>query len=199
MLNVLWHCVNAALGAGFSKHLAVGAAEPVNVDALARSSARDTLLVSSTVETLLPSVADPGWLYRIPFFPSRIQNQPISSPDPHQRFLYFQPNNLFLSSRKYVHPGFGFFSIPDPDPQHCCYLLTVMPIQCASLASRYFCIRGGSFHSFTKIAVRVGNFWEFDDSFLGYLKSKKCSRPNQKHPLKFVVFVKKIFSLFNFL
>jgi hypothetical protein len=41
------NCVNAALGAGFSKHLAVGAAEPVNVDALARSSARDTLLVSS--------------------------------------------------------------------------------------------------------------------------------------------------------
>jgi hypothetical protein len=93
------NCVNAALGAGFSKHLAVGAAEPVNVDALARSSARDTLLVSrrdSSTQCCGSGmfIPDPG---------SKVKK--ILSPEPHQRnFSIFSLGKLFLNSRKYVHP-----------------------------------------------------------------------------------------------
>jgi hypothetical protein len=83
------NCVNAALGAGFSKHLAVGAAEPVNVDALARSSARDTLLVSSR-DSAATQRCGPGMVTPEPgsqfFHPgSRVRK----IPDPHQRIQVF--------------------------------------------------------------------------------------------------------------
>ncbi len=107
------NCVDVSLGAGFSKHLAVGAAEPVNVDALARSSARDTLLVSKVVVTLLPSLVDPGWLYRKPdpnfSIPntvskrSRIRIKEFNS--------FYKKMTSFLSSRNMFipDPGSGFF------------------------------------------------------------------------------------------
>ncbi len=78
------------------------------------------------------SVADPGWLFRIRFFPSRTTGPGLKRSRIRIRikeFKYFWPTKLIPSCQKYG-PGCSsrtwFFSIPDQAPQHCWKLTRYM-------------------------------------------------------------------------